>query len=91
MYMKIKKKIKFVDDFLIKYLTDQEYRNSTQNTWVVFIDNKITEISYDDIPFSDIPGYKQKFVHVTDHPIREYLFPAFQVTSNTRDFFGGIT
>lgn len=66
-------KIKFVNYFLIKYLTDSEFRLSMQNHWVLFVKHKLYQIQSIKKAREDVPGRYNLFFEITDTPEDYYI------------------
>ncbi len=74
-----KEKFRFVDEFLLKYLNDDEFRKESQELDIFFVYFKFwNKLGMDrndaDIP-RDTPGTRVLSFTVTDNPVIEYFLP----------------
>ena len=73
--IKDNEKKRCVDDFILKYLTNQKFRNENQDVYILFIGNVYSGIyhSKEDIHEIDFPGNQKLIYKATDNPKRYYL------------------
>ncbi len=76
-YITDKEKFRFVNTFLEKYLTNNDYRQIIQNCYLYMIDGKFWNIISTDLKDAEIPehipGYKKHRFLITDNPIKRYM------------------
>lgn len=83
-------KFSFVNNFLIRYLTDQDFRNRMQGLWILFLKKKFVRIQSVHEPDESVEGYENSFIEITDDYQYGYIMPLVQTSFSVMNNFSGM-